>query len=37
MKNDKDIPADFQEEVIAFHGKFVEAEKKSIEMLKSKI
>jgi hypothetical protein len=37
MKNDKGIPADFQEEVIAFHGKFVEAEKKSIERLKAKI
>ena len=37
MKNDKDIPADFQEEVIAFHGKFVEAEKKSIDRLKAKI
>ena len=37
MKNDKDIPTDFQEEVIAFHEKFVEAEKKSIERLKAKI
>jgi hypothetical protein len=37
MENDKDIPADFQEEVIAFHGKFIEAEKKSIDRLKAKI
>ena len=37
MKNDQDIPADFQEQVIAFHGKFIEAEKKSIERLKAKI
>ena len=37
MKKDKDIPEDFQEEVIAFHEKFVEAERKSIERLKGKI
>jgi len=37
LKNDNDLPSDFQEKVIAFYGKFVEAEKKYIEKLKAKI